>query len=149
MSTATSVAANPAATTADVAVAKTALMTAADNLAATEQERSDYYERHLLEGHQRQPDLLAGWGVFKFGDTYYWYGVHYQGAESYRANPTKKYDTQIGFVAIPVYSSKDLVNWKFERNVATAPRPCPAGAGSAAGSAGWVWCTTRTPASTS
>lgn len=26
-----------------------------------------------------------GGGVFKFGDTYYWYGVHYSGAETYAA----------------------------------------------------------------
>ena len=31
-----------------------------------------------------------GGGIFKFGDTYYWYGVHYQGADTYAANPSKK-----------------------------------------------------------
>jgi len=65
------------------------------------------------------PIYSQGGGVFKFGDTYYWYGVHYLGAESYRANPTKKYDNEVTFVSIPVYSSKDLVHWKFENNVAT------------------------------
>ena len=34
-----------------------------------------------------------GGGIFKFGDTYYWYGVHYKGAETYAASLTKK--TQI------------------------------------------------------
>ena len=59
-----------------------------------------------------------GGGVFKFGDTYYWYGVHYSGAETYAANPTKKND-DTGFKAVSCYSSKDLVNWKFENNVLT------------------------------
>lgn len=60
-----------------------------------------------------------GGGVFKFGDTYYWYGVHYSGAETYAANPTKK-NEDYGFKAVTCYSSKDLVNWKFENNVLTS-----------------------------
>ncbi|MBE6847077.1 MAG: hypothetical protein E7503_02955 [Ruminococcus sp.] len=59
-----------------------------------------------------------GGGIFLFGDTYYWYGVHYSGAETYAANPTKKND-DTGFKAVSCYSSKDLVNWKFENNVLT------------------------------
>ncbi len=60
-----------------------------------------------------------GGGVFKFGDTYYWYGVHYKGAETYAANPSKK-NNDTGFVSVTCYSSKDLVNWKFENDVLTA-----------------------------
>ena len=60
-----------------------------------------------------------GGGVFKFGYTYYWYGVHYSGAETYAANPTKK-NEDYGFKAVTCYSSKDLVNWKFENNVLTS-----------------------------
>lgn len=60
-----------------------------------------------------------GGGVFKFGDTYYWYGVHYKGAETYAANPSKK-NSDTGFVSVTCYSSKDLVNWKFENDVLTA-----------------------------
>ena len=60
-----------------------------------------------------------GGGVFKFGDTYYWYGVHYRGAETYAANPSKK-NNDTGFVSVTCYSSKDLVNWKFENDVLTA-----------------------------
>lgn len=60
-----------------------------------------------------------GGGVFKFGDTYYWYGVHYNGADTYPANPTKKVD-DTSFKSITCYSSKDLVNWKFENDVLTA-----------------------------
>jgi hypothetical protein len=59
-----------------------------------------------------------GGGIFKFGDTYYWYGVHYSGAETYAKNPTGKND-DTGFKSITCYSSKDLVNWKFENDVLT------------------------------
>ena len=68
-----------------------------------------------------------GGGVFKFGDTYYWYGVHYYGAETYAASPTKKND-DTAFKAVTCYSSKDLVNWKFENNVLTSE------------SSGFPWC---------
>ena len=47
------------------------------------------------------------------GDTYYWYGVKYNGAVTYAANPTSK-NSDIGFAGVTCYSSKDLVNWKFE-----------------------------------
>ena len=59
-----------------------------------------------------------GGGVFKFGDTYYWYGVHYKGAETYAQSPTGK-NSDTSFVSITCYSSKDLVNWKFENDVLT------------------------------
>ena len=67
-----------------------------------------------------------GGGIFKFGDTYYWYGVHYKGAETYAASPTKK-NNDTAFVSVSCYSSKDLVNWKFENDVLT-PK-----------SKGWNW----------
>ena len=67
-----------------------------------------------------------GGGIFKFGDTYYWYGVHYKGAETYAANPSKK-NNDYTFVSVTCYSSKDLVNWKFENDVLT-PK-----------SKGWNW----------
>ena len=59
-----------------------------------------------------------GGGVFKFGDTYYWYGVHYKGAETYAQSPGSK-NSDTTFVLITCYSSKDLVNWKFENDVLT------------------------------
>ena len=59
-----------------------------------------------------------GGGVFKFGDTYYWYGVHYKGAETYAQKPDGK-NSDTSFVSITCYSSKDLVNWKFENDVLT------------------------------
>lgn len=57
-----------------------------------------------------------GGGIFKFGDTYYWYGVHYGGADTYAANPSKK-NNDTSFKSVTCYSSKDLVNWKFENDV--------------------------------
>jgi hypothetical protein len=54
-----------------------------------------------------------GGGVLQVGDTFYWYGVKYNGAVTYAANPTKK-NSDTGFSGVTCYSSKDLVNWKFE-----------------------------------
>src|SRR5688500_1098509 len=63
-----------------------------------------------------------GGGVFKFGSTYYWYGVQYAGAAQYAANPFgKKEDTT--FVAVTCYSSTDLVNWTRQNNIVTASTP--------------------------
>ena len=64
------------------------------------------------------PIYSQGGGIFRFGDTYYWYGVDYHGAATYEANPTAlNSDTQ--FVAVTAYSSQDLQHWKFENNIAT------------------------------
>jgi len=62
------------------------------------------------------PIYSQGGGVFRFGSTWYWYGVHYAGAETYAASPTKL-NSDTRFVAVSCYSSTDLVNWKFEGNV--------------------------------
>ena len=62
-----------------------------------------------------------GGGAFKFGDTYYWYGVHYVEAEAYAKDMANKDDGKLtDFKSVTVYSSKDLVNWKFENDVLTA-----------------------------
>jgi hypothetical protein len=66
-----------------------------------------------------------GGGVLQVGDTFYWYGVKYNGAVTYAANPTKKND-DTGFAGVTCYSSKDLVNWKFEGIVL---KPSEAGGG--------------------
>lgn len=65
-------------------------------------------------------DLIAsqGGGVFRFGNTYYWYGVHYEAADPYAASPTKIYSTAV-FSSIDVYSSKNLSDWTFRNRVAT------------------------------
>ncbi|HEX3776167.1 MAG TPA: family 43 glycosylhydrolase [Polyangiaceae bacterium] len=65
------------------------------------------------------PIYSQGGGVFKFGDTYYWYGVKYNGAVTYAANPSKS-NSDTSFNAVTAYSSTDLLNWKFEANVLSA-----------------------------
>ncbi|MGI5149415.1 family 43 glycosylhydrolase [Plantactinospora sp. CA-294935] len=137
MNTATTVAANPSATAREVAAAKTDLVTAAGNLVAADEGTFQTITNNVFwNDTSGNPIYSQGGGVFKFGDTYYWYGVHYTGAELYRANPTRKYDGDVSFVSIPVYSSKDLVNWKFENRVAT--RSTSLGSGANLGQAGWV-----------
>ncbi|MGA4992556.1 family 43 glycosylhydrolase [Nonomuraea bangladeshensis] len=131
------VAADAAATAPEVAAAKTALVTAAGNLVAAEEGTFQTITNDVFwNDTSGNPIYSQGGGVFKFGDTYYWYGVHYSGAELYRANPTRKYDGDVSFVSIPVYSSKDLVNWKFENRVAT--RATSLAGGATLGQAGWV-----------
>jgi hypothetical protein len=66
------------------------------------------------------PIYSQGGGILKVGDTYYWYGVHYKGAESYFTDPTVKKDKETNFISFSCYSSKDLVNWKFEKDILTA-----------------------------
>lgn len=137
LTAAAEVADDTSATTSDVADAKTALMTAAADLkAADEGTFQTITNNSFWNDTSGNPIYSQGGGVFKFGDTYYWYGVHYSGAELYRANPTRKYDGNVSFVSIPVYSSKDLVNWKFENRVATRSTTIQNGA--TLGQAGWV-----------
>lgn len=70
------------------------------------------------------PISSQGGGIFKFSDPltgekkYYWYGVHYKEADTYRNNPsiTQKGNT---FESVTCYSSTDLVNWTFEADVLT------------------------------
>ncbi len=59
-----------------------------------------------------------GGGVLQVGNTYYWYGVNYGGAATYVASPTKS-NSDTSFVAVTIYSSTDLANWKFEGNALT------------------------------
>jgi hypothetical protein len=71
-----------------------------------------------------QPIYSQGGGIFRFTDPksgkekYYWYGVHYKEAETYRNDPSITHARNT-FVAVTCYSSTDLVNWKFENNVLT------------------------------
>ncbi|MFJ8716209.1 CBM35 domain-containing protein [Streptomyces violaceus] len=137
LTAAAEVAGDTSATTSDVADAKTALMTAAADLKAADEGTFQTITNNTFwNDTSGNPIYSQGGGVFKFGDTYYWYGVHYTGAELYRANPTRKYDGNVSFVSIPVYSSKDLVNWKFENRVAT--RSTAINNGATLGQAGWV-----------
>ncbi|NUT46443.1 MAG: family 43 glycosylhydrolase [Saccharothrix sp.] len=137
LTTAGEVAGDASATTSEVAAAKTELMTTAGELEAADEGTFQTITNNTFwTDTNGNPIYSQGGGVFKFGDTYYWYGVHYLGAEHYRANPTKKYDNEVSFVSIPVYSSRDLVNWKFERDVATRSTALPNGGN--LGQAGWV-----------
>jgi len=71
-----------------------------------------------------EPIYSQGGGIFKFADAvtgqqkYYWYGVRYVEAESYRNAPwvTQPKST---FQSVTCYTSTDLVNWKFEADVLT------------------------------
>lgn len=137
LTTAEEVAKNPSASGTEAAAAKTALVAAAGGLEAADEGTFQAITNNTFwNDTSGNPIYSQGGGVFKFGDTYYWYGVHYLGAESYRANPTRKYDNEVSFVSIPVYSSRDLVNWKFENRVAT--RSTPINNGATLGQAGWV-----------
>jgi hypothetical protein len=70
------------------------------------------------------PIYSQGGGIFRFPDPvsgamkYYWYGVHYKEAETYRADPSVTQGRN-SFVAVTCYTSTDAVNWKFENNVLT------------------------------
>ncbi|WP_035647507.1 family 43 glycosylhydrolase [Flavobacterium sp. ASV13] len=69
-----------------------------------------------------KPLNSQGGGIFKFPDPitgkqkYYWYGVHYAEADQYRADPSVTHEKN-NFEAVTCYSSTDLVNWTFEKNV--------------------------------
>lgn len=64
------------------------------------------------------PIFSQGGGAIQVGDTWYWYGAKYSSAVTYYNNPIQKVDGT-GFQAVTCYSSKDLINWKFEGNVFT------------------------------
>jgi hypothetical protein len=137
LTAAADVAGNASASTSQVAGAKTGLMNAAADLEAADEGTFQTITNNTFwNDTSGNPIYSQGGGVFKFGDTYYWYGVHYRGAESYRANPTRKYDNEVSFVSIPVYSSRDLVNWKFENRVATGSTRLANN--TTLGQAGWV-----------
>jgi len=78
----------------------------------------------FLDTKNGKPIYSQGGGIFKFPDPetgeekYYWYGVHYKGAETYREDPSAT-QRGIGFAGISCYSSTDLVNCEFEAHVLT------------------------------
>ncbi|MGY5356163.1 family 43 glycosylhydrolase [Wenyingzhuangia sp. IMCC45467] len=71
-----------------------------------------------------KPIYSQGGGIFKFNDPvtgkqkYYWYGVHYKGADVYRKDPSKTVETY-RFQSVTCYSSNNLVDWTFEGDVFT------------------------------
>ncbi|GAA1749079.1 family 43 glycosylhydrolase [Nonomuraea bangladeshensis] len=124
LAAAESVLADDQATRATVVQAKNALQNAAAGLVPLSDGRfADIRNDTFWHDTQGNPIYSQGGGIFRFGDTYYWYGVRYVGAELYYKSPTKAYDRDATFVAITSYSSKDLVHWTFENNIATAQTP--------------------------
>ncbi len=71
-----------------------------------------------------RPIYSQGGGIFRFADPvtgvkkYYWYGVHYLEAETYRNDPSVTL-TNNNFESVTCYSSTDLANWTFEGDVLT------------------------------
>jgi len=69
-----------------------------------------------------KPIYSQGGGIYRLADPetgiekYYWYGAHYKEAELYRNDPSVT-QTSVNFMAVSCYSSTDLVNWEFEKNV--------------------------------
>jgi hypothetical protein len=108
-----------------VVAAKNALLAAAGQLVTAQAGSLQTIQNdawwHDTDGN---PIFSQGGGIFRFGDTYYWYGARYAGALSYYNSPTKAYTAADGsdshLVAVTCYSSQDLVNWKFENNIVTA-----------------------------
>jgi hypothetical protein len=71
-----------------------------------------------------RPINSQGGGIFRFADPvtgvkkYYWYGVHYAEADTFRNDPSVTL-TRNNFESVTCYSSSDLVNWNFEADVLT------------------------------
>jgi hypothetical protein len=71
-----------------------------------------------------RPINSQGGGIFRFVDPvtgtqkYYWYGVYYEEADTYRNDPSITLP-RCTFKSVTCYSSTDLVNWKFEADVLT------------------------------
>lgn len=77
-----------------------------------------------MEYERRTAYNSQGGGIFRFADPvtgeerYYWYGVHYTEADTYRNNPAVTLPNAT-FESVTCYSSTDLVNWIFEGDVFT------------------------------
>ena len=71
-----------------------------------------------------RPINSQGGGIFRFADPvtgekkYYWYGVHYAEADTYRNDPSVTLPSST-FESVTCYSSTDLVSWTFEADVLT------------------------------
>lgn len=116
------VAGDAAATTTAVGAAKTAVQNAAAALVVlSEGAAGSIQNNQWWYDTDGNPIFSQGGGIFRFGDTYYWYGVQYTASRPYYESPTRTYTRagEVDFVAVTAYSSTDLVNWTFENNVAT------------------------------
>jgi hypothetical protein len=71
-----------------------------------------------------KPINSQGGGIFNFADPatgkkkYYWYGVHYKEADTYRNDPSVTLPSTT-FESVTCYSSTDLANWQFENDILT------------------------------
>ncbi len=80
----------------------------------------------------KTPINSQGGGIFRFADPvsgvekYYWYGVYYTEADTYRDNPWITLP-KATFRSVTCYSSTDLVNWTFEADVMTRAEVFKAG----------------------
>lgn len=85
---------------------------------------------HTKDG---QPIYSQGGGIFRFHDPvtgdkmYYWYGVNYLEADSYRLSPVITHKNAT-FKTVTCYSSNDLVNWTFKGDVLNKDETDPLGA---------------------
>lgn len=79
---------------------------------------ADYVNDSFWKDTDGNTIYSQGGGIFKFNDTYYWYGVKYDEAVYYSENPREYYTKSDVFAGITCYSSKDLKNWKYEGLVA-------------------------------
>ena len=83
-----------------------------------------------------QPIYSQGGGIFRFKDPktnedkYYWYGVHYKEAETYRNSPNVTLP-RTSFESVTCYTSTDLVSWTFESDAMTKAEALPNGR--------WTW----------
>lgn len=83
-----------------------------------------------------QPIYSQGGGIFRFKDLktgqekYYWYGVRYKEAETYRNSPNQTHP-RTSFESVTCYTSADLVNWTFEADAMTKEEALPDGR--------WTW----------
>ena len=124
LATARAVLDDAGATHAAIATAKTALQTSAGALADSSGGTFAAIQNDSFwKDTDGNPIYSQGGGVFRFGDTYYWYGVKYVGAEKYYQNPARAYGKDVTFDAITVYSSHNLVDWTFENEIATPSTP--------------------------
>ncbi len=65
------------------------------------------------------PIYSQGGGILKVGARYYWYGVKYEEAAGYAGQPDAR-PAEPHFAAVTVYSSDNLVDWRFEGDAITA-----------------------------
>ncbi len=70
------------------------------------------------------PIFSQGGGIFTFSTNdesapkYYWYGVRYDGAEKYRADPSVTIEDAV-FSGVTCYTSDNLTDWTYAGDILT------------------------------